>query len=343
MLSDKLICETTPVDDQCFLLSFITGHYFGPDINLRRPEKSALQRVKEGLPPYSHSQLAGSQMKTTELERIYYYIVREADPSVVVSLHSLRQFLQGHFQTSNQVLKSAYPQFPDLFPPRLHPHALSDSQQKVIENVVFINSPDISFIKPEDIKRFKKLTGLESLALSRDEARHYTCATGTGSNGGSEQESTAKEEPPSVILHRPKKTRHINDLTDSDHLDPLCPKCKGPFAGMTCAPVGPSVTDMENRPDQELIPAMVYLPSQPTIEELENIVAATRSGFALTGSAAKARVGATVGRMDIGECNDSYLFRASLPGVKRDESMCSLDYQLRINFKLFRYHYSCDM
>ncbi|CAN6719148.1 unnamed protein product [Malus baccata var. baccata] len=47
--------------------------------------------------------------------------------------------------------------------------------------------------------------------------------------------------------------------------------------------------------------------------------AATRDGFALAGSAAMAKVRPTIGLIDIGECDDSYLFRVSLPGVRRDE------------------------
>ena len=31
-------------------------------------------------------------------------------------------------------------------------------------------------------------------------------------------------------------------------------------------------------------------------------------------------IGPTMGLVDIGECEDAYLFRLSLPGVKRDES-----------------------
>jgi len=65
---------------------------------------------------------------------------------------------------------------------------------------------------------------------------------------------------------------------------------------------------------------MLFLPSRPTKKEWCDIVAATKSGFALTGSAAIGQVGPTIGLMDIGECEDSYLFRVSLPGVKRDES-----------------------
>ncbi|XVF06131.1 hypothetical protein REPUB_Repub06bG0021300 [Reevesia pubescens] len=65
---------------------------------------------------------------------------------------------------------------------------------------------------------------------------------------------------------------------------------------------------------------MIFFPSPPIKEELANLAAATESGTALTGSAAMGQVGPIVGRMDIAECEDSYLFRVSLPGVKRDES-----------------------
>ncbi|CAN8244718.1 unnamed protein product [Cochlearia groenlandica] len=42
-------------------------------------------------------------------------------------------------------------------------------------------------------------------------------------------------------------------------------------------------------------------------------------GFAVNGSIAKGQDGPTMGLMDIGQCADAYLFRVSLPGVKRDE------------------------
>jgi len=67
---------------------------------------------------------------------------------------------------------------------------------------------------------------------------------------------------------------------------------------------------------------MVVLPSRPSREELHNIVATTKNGFALTGSVAKAEFGPSIGLVDIGECEDYYLFHVSLLGVKRDESKC---------------------
>ncbi|KAK7858830.1 alpha-crystallin domain-containing protein 22.3 [Quercus suber] len=64
---------------------------------------------------------------------------------------------------------------------------------------------------------------------------------------------------------------------------------------------------------------MIFLPSLSTREEWNNAVAATKVGVALTGSAAMGKIGPVVGPMDIGESDDSYFFRVSLPGVTRDE------------------------
>ncbi|TXG66227.1 hypothetical protein EZV62_007502 [Acer yangbiense] len=67
-------------------------------------------------------------------------------------------------------------------------------------------------------------------------------------------------------------------------------------------------------------PAILFLPQHSTQEEWNNILATTKSGVALTGSAAMRQVRPIVGLVDIGESEDSYLFRVSLPGVAREES-----------------------
>lgn len=67
-------------------------------------------------------------------------------------------------------------------------------------------------------------------------------------------------------------------------------------------------------------PAMVFLPSHATNDEWKNIIAATKSGIALTGTAAMGKVGPTIGSVDIAESQEEYVFRVSLPGVARDES-----------------------
>ncbi|KAK1583794.1 hypothetical protein Q3G72_026976 [Acer saccharum] len=74
-------------------------------------------------------------------------------------------------------------------------------------------------------------------------------------------------------------------------------------------------------------PAILFLPQHSTQEEWNNILATTKSGVALTGSAAMRQVGPIVGLVDIGESEDSYLFRVSLPGVAREEKdfNCNID------------------
>nr|CAN61082.1 hypothetical protein VITISV_041915 [Vitis vinifera] len=53
--------------------------------------------------------------------------------------------------------------------------------------------------------------------------------------------------------------------------------------------------------------------------EEEPDIAVTKNGVGLTGSAAMGKVGSSFGLVDIGEFEDSYLFRVSLPGAARDE------------------------
>ncbi|XP_022965941.1 alpha-crystallin domain-containing protein 22.3-like isoform X2 [Cucurbita maxima] len=71
-------------------------------------------------------------------------------------------------------------------------------------------------------------------------------------------------------------------------------------------------------------PAMVYCPLT-THQEWDNIVSSTKSGVALTGTAAMGKVGPVIGRVDIGENDNSYFFRVSLPGVARDQNSFSCD------------------
>lgn len=79
--SNNVPTGAIPGEDQRFLLYFIFSTYFGPDLK-GEPQKSVFQRMAGGLPPYTSDQLAGSHMKTVEVERIYYYALRKADQSL---------------------------------------------------------------------------------------------------------------------------------------------------------------------------------------------------------------------------------------------------------------------
>lgn len=75
-------------------------------------------------------------------------------------------------------------------------------------------------------------------------------------------------------------------------------------------------------------PAMVFLPPHATEKELNDIIAVTKNGVVVSGSAARGKVGPTLGSVDIAESEDAYLFRVSLPGVARDEKGFQLDVEL---------------
>ncbi|PPD69817.1 hypothetical protein GOBAR_DD33310 [Gossypium barbadense] len=104
-------------------------------------------------------------------------------------------------------------------------------------------------------------------------------------------------------------------------------------APLNCVPyVGPtnpddkSVSPEENTDVTETIgPAMIFLPSETTSEDLDSIVACTKHGVALTGAAATGTMGPIVGLVDIGVLEDSYYFRVSLPGVSPDKKDFSCD------------------
>ncbi|KAL3516110.1 hypothetical protein ACH5RR_023012 [Cinchona calisaya] len=95
-----------------------------------------------------------------------------------------------------------------------------------------------------------------------------------------------------------------------------------PITNVTSSPI-------EINPGQPFreLPAMVFITSPPTDEEWNNIITSSKSGVALTGSAAMGKVGPAIGALDIGESADEYLFRISLPGVVRDENNFTCDVQ----------------
>lgn len=313
-------------DNQLFLLYFIMGIYFGPDLKGESPQNSVLQRIARGLPPYTSYQLAGTHMKTVEVEQVYYYVLRKAAESVVVKSPLLHQFFEGNAPVYGKDPTSSYPQFPDLFPLQLHPHLQLKNRHKIIQNIQFINNPASVYLKTEDIERFKRLTGLENLLLDGDAARLHASTKGNRKCSAAVHEVESNGGlPPCWSSQTSQKTRRIEDL-----LRPQDPweqvHVVAPASHMYDSKslmyrhMAPLPTETDSDPMERVGPAMIFLPSYPAKKEWMNIVAATNSGFALTGTAAMGQVGPVIGLMDIGECEDSYLFRVSLPGVKRDES-----------------------
>ncbi|XP_009119537.1 increased DNA methylation 2 isoform X2 [Brassica rapa] len=134
---EKVLISLDIEDDKLFLLHFIIGNYFGPDLHDddgNKRKQSAFQiQASSNLP--TKEELSASLMKRAELERVYYYVLRNADPS-------------------------------DLYPLKLHPESRIRNQYKLIKSIVFINDPDTSCMREDCVDRFKLLTGLQSFTLS---------------------------------------------------------------------------------------------------------------------------------------------------------------------------------
>eukprot|EP00268_Persea_americana_P060665 TRINITY_DN7591_c0_g1_i1.p1 TRINITY_DN7591_c0_g1~~TRINITY_DN7591_c0_g1_i1.p1 ORF type:complete len:451 (-),score=73.33 TRINITY_DN7591_c0_g1_i1:384-1736(-) len=299
-------------DDQKFLLLFIMGTYFGPDLKDERPIKSVFQRQAEGLLPYIAEQLAGSHIKTVEVERVYYYVLRKAHKSLIVKPSMFHQFLQGGLCSTSEDSVQDKRQFPDLFPLDLHQHVRFKNRYKIIENIAFINHPEISYIALESVQRFKMLTGIEDLMLDRD---------ATKLNGGLRIGALVDVPVMSSETPQKRKTYANRDLI----MPPVygVPPYSTPlYSSELCVSLEPLPTEATAAPVEKAGPALLYLPTAPTTEEWNNMVNAAKAGngIELTGSIAESQPGPLVGSVAIGTCDDAYYFRVSLPGVKKDEN-----------------------
>ncbi|XP_065866432.1 increased DNA methylation 2-like [Euphorbia lathyris] len=211
-------------DDQHFLLYFIAGFYFGPHMKYERPpHKSVFQREAQGLPNYSAFQLASSFMKTAEVENVYAYALRKADKSVSVKLSLLHQFLAGTMPPSQ------YRQFPDLFPPKMHPHWEVARNCKIIDNIVFMDNPNTACVNLEALERFKRLTGLDNLVLDRAAAMF---GTNTISHDISLERVELHHKLPSPILLGASRERSTSFNIASERLEHVG-KLPAPIFGMS--------------------------------------------------------------------------------------------------------------
>lgn len=328
---DNTSGHSTVTDDQYFLLYFIMGVYFAPDLKKVRTLKSVFQRRAEGLLAYLPHQLSSSHMRREAIEGVYYYVLRKADKSLVLELPQLHQFFNGNLPAPAQDSTTPYyPQFDSLFPPKLHPKSQFRNKYDVLGNIAFINDPEISYIKPVDIARFKRLTGLKGFLLDRNDpllnkfmhgalqeniSEGYVCPSSVQTQAGqllpcSNRFDNALAQTCNTVTPSQVKASTENESEPSCGCDTA--------SAETCDTFIPSPT--KHSTVNELEQRTIFLPSCPSQEEWNNIIAATKCGISLAGTAAGGRFRPSLGLIDIGESDDSYLFRVSLPGVKRDES-----------------------
>ncbi|XP_039169350.1 increased DNA methylation 3-like [Eucalyptus grandis] len=274
--------EGMMTDDQRFLLTVIFGTYFGPQLKGESPPyKSAMQRVRERLPRYTHDQLAGSQMMVVQMIHAYYHILRKADKSVVLALSFLRKFLHDTLPAKVLGPTSNYPRFTDLFPIDLHPWSFVEERFMAIDNVVFIDNPSTSFLREEVVARFKSLTGLQEFILDKDVAILPAYVTDK-----SFYEVVARDAQSEGQSH------------------------------FSCLLV--VLTEEDAR--AQLDGRVVFSPLNTTEVQYRGAAAACSAGVGVAGNADVRLTGSTTWRVNLAESEDCYLFQVSLPGVRRDQT-----------------------
>ncbi|CAL9028446.1 unnamed protein product [Prunus brigantina] len=312
--------------DQLFLLNFIMGNYLGPDVMFDNHEYSAFQRIAEGSPPYMSSYLGPSYVSVSLLEGLYYYLLRNVHPSLILRPEMLHKYLKGSLPLPSSGLMKDSWQFTNFFPLDLHEQIWYPESFRIVRGILFIDDPVTSFMKEDDLEKFKSLSGINNMKIDINEAIRYqheyldngesktNCLnddcnftkTEVFSNGnGNWSERFQQKYKRRCFSHSPSKPAFPQVVT-TKHLS------KYGASWMTCKPDGP-----------------VFMPliSVPNLEECTS-----DSSVVLSGTARKGVVGPPVGVVDIGVSKAAYYFRVALPGVRKD--FCQFNCEIESNGKI---------
>lgn len=303
-------------DDQHFVLNFIMSTIFGPDIKSDNRRYSAVQRSIEGLAPYTFRDLGPSYVSISLLKRLYYYMMRNANPGLVLKPKMLHMYLKGNLPSPSSGLIEESKQFTSLFPLNLHKQIWFPASFRIVKGIVLIDDPIVSYMKEQDVERFKSLSGIVNLKINMDEVLCYEHEYHSGNGNGEHNcmkggvdtasEYAAKRYGDSStrfqLKYKRRQRHNPQSMKAFPHVVPVSKHRseKGMLEG-TC------------KLDQ---PVMMPLLSIPNVEDCDS-----DSSIVLDGTARRGTVGPPVGAMDIGISKAAYLFRVALPGVKKDNCM----------------------
>ncbi|KAK9291831.1 hypothetical protein L1049_019781 [Liquidambar formosana] len=315
------------LNDQHFLLNFIMSTYLGPDVMSDNPRRSASQRLAEGLPPYTAYDLGPSFVSIFQLESLYYYVLRNAHPSLVLNRNLLHMYLKGNLLLPNSGLPEDSEQFTSFFPSNLHEQTSYPESFKIVKGIVLIDDPVTSYMKQEDMERFRCLSGIDNFKIDIDESLHQhgdwtgkeetqqqhmknyaEIMAGNISNENcylpvklqDDSKKRRRSEPWQIQVPTCSNGEHLSKkLSNGEHLS------KKLTFSSTCNWDGPS---------------MMSLFTVPNVEEC-----ISKASICLTGTARKGRAGPPVGVVDIGVSEVAYFFRVALPGVRKDRCQFSCE------------------
>ncbi|RDX64431.1 Increased DNA methylation 3, partial [Mucuna pruriens] len=304
----------TSDSDTKFLIDFIVTTYLGPDVKSHDPAYTVIQRLTAGFPPYIMRDLGPSYVNISLLERLYYYLLRDASPDLVLDLNMFHMYLKGKLFLSISDFTQDTQQFTTFFPLDLHQQIWYPDSFRIIKGIVLIDDPSMSCIKEEDLNRFRSLTGVSTFKLNLSECLCFQLGHRSGKEVDADCVNKVPESIPNGSCQSEKfqqehKRKYVDEkpppMPEFSHVFPTKHNGKGDPSKNTCKSDGSTFMPLLSIPD---------------IGDCNQ-----DSSLILTGTARRGLFGPSVGVVDIGIGKTAYLFRVSLPGVKKDCSQFSCD------------------
>ncbi|WCJ44758.1 HSP20-like chaperones superfamily protein [Euphorbia peplus] len=263
--------------DKLFLLNFVMCTYLGPDVYSDNPRCSWFERYAKNSPPYSSNNLGSSFLRVSHLQSLYYYVMRNANSDLVFEPNMFYMYLKGDLPSPSSGSMDNPRQFTSFFPLRLHEHK-KYANCEIVKGIVLVNDPVASYVKAEDLERFKYLSGVDDLQIDADEFRGYPHEhhkSGDDTKSKTSKSSDEEREKASAMFGVKYQRRHR--------------KCDS----SECTSAGPSEAN-------------------GYAVQLQDTSIGSTTNTVITGLRPPESI------VDIGESEKAYLFRVALPGVRTD-------------------------
>lgn len=311
----------TLINDQRFLVNFIMRIYLGPDVMTDIPRRSISQRIAEGLPPYNANDLGLKYVTLPYIEIIYYYILRNVHPRVILKPRSLHRYLKGNLPHPPAGIIQDNRQFTSFFPMNIHKQSRYKNRFKIFKGITSFQDPATSHIAVEDLERFMNLAGTDSLKIDKAEIElYYLC-------GGYDNAIQARERVIRSIQSHLEMETPPRDLNKYPAVSSQ-PKPELPLEMCSLnqqqmeVPSPPYVHVEPEPPSDEAEPPTDELPGSTSMVPIANEEApwwfCTEESLQVTGTIKQWLVLPGIGIFDIYKSKDAYLFRVALPGVEQD-------------------------
>lgn len=296
--------------DQLFLLNSIMGTYLGPDV-LDYPRSSAFERKANDSPPYLSTDLGPSYISVAMLENLYYYVLRNAHPSLVLKPNMLHKYLKGSLCLPNSKQAEETLQFTSFFPLDLHEQIWYPASFRVVKGVVFIDDPMTSDLDERDLQKFKSLCYMGSFKIDKKEFINFEHDHQDGDSGDQNCLDNGSE----TITGHGINGNH-NPFEGSQQ------KFKRRWDVVTMGKQCCSDGDLKRTCVSDE-PAMMSVLS---IRDMEKCISESDASIVISGTAGRGKAGPPVGVVDVGVGKVAYYFRVALPGVRKDYCMFSIVY-----------------